>query len=80
MRLNVYYSLKALIPVKFSFHTSLVPRSSDSTPVEAESSKKKEDQQDPVCPSCKKGLSNNVLMFCAFLCVSSSFHLFPEMQ
>jgi len=57
-------SLKNLIPVKFSFYVSSGPsRSSDSTPVDGDESKAKKEEQDPMCPSCKKGFSNNVLMF-----------------
>jgi Zinc finger, C3HC4 type (RING finger) len=59
-------SLKNLVSVKFSFHTSAGPSQSvDSTPAEGEgdTSKRKEEQQDPMCPSCKKGFSNSVIMF-----------------
>jgi len=56
-------ALKHLIPVRFSFHTSSAPsRSADSTPAEGSSTEKKEDRQDPICPSCKKELNNNVIM------------------
>lgn len=63
--LSACFRLKNLIPVKFSFHTSSGPSQSiDSTPPQGGEPKvKKEEQQDPICPSCKKDLSNNVLMF-----------------
>jgi nitric oxide synthase-interacting protein len=57
-------ALKNLVPVQFTFHASSAPsRSTDSTPAEGSSKDKKEDQQDPMCPSCKKELNNNVIMF-----------------
>ncbi|KZP17370.1 hypothetical protein FIBSPDRAFT_865040 [Athelia psychrophila] len=62
-------ALKNLIPVEFTFYTSTTPsQSANSTPVDASSSDKKNDQQDPVCPSCKKQLNNNVIMFVAKPC------------
>lgn len=65
------YRLKQLIPVHFSFYTSSAPsRSADSTPAEGSSSDKKEDQQNPMCPSCKKELNNNVIMHGAYPKVS----------
>jgi len=48
-------ALKNLIPVKFSFYSS-------GNATGEESNGKKEDS-DPMCPSCKKKLSNSILMF-----------------
>jgi len=57
-------ALKHLIPVHFTFHASSTSsRSEDSTPAETSSAGKKDDQQDPMCPSCKKELNNNVIMY-----------------
>ncbi|KAI0922774.1 hypothetical protein AcV5_009660 [Taiwanofungus camphoratus] len=56
---------KSLIPVKFSFDTYLTPTPSvDSTPTSEvrQESKSKGEEKSPICPSCKKGLSNNTLM------------------
>ncbi|KAJ3873218.1 hypothetical protein F5051DRAFT_338034 [Lentinula edodes] len=47
-------TMKSLIPVKFTFETSSKPNSKDS------------DQQ-AICPSCKKVLSNNTLIFCELI-------------
>ncbi|KNZ79284.1 Nitric oxide synthase-interacting like protein [Termitomyces sp. J132] len=57
-------ALKHLIPVKFSYHdpNSGPSRSMASTPAESEEKTRKEDSE-PMCPSCKKHLSNNILMF-----------------
>jgi len=55
-----WHSLKSLIPVKFTLFTH-----------------DKDDKKDGVkeiCPSCKKALSNNVLLYCA---CHSSTSLFP---
>lgn len=70
------YSLKNLIPVKFSFHTKTTPaQSTESTPVEGSSSEKQEEQRDPMCPSCKKQLNNNVIMFGVYPALSHiSYH------
>jgi hypothetical protein len=65
--LTILCSLKHLIPVQFSFHTSSVSSlSADSTPAQGSSTEKKEDQRDPMCPSCKKELNNNVIMHGAY--------------
>ncbi|KAJ4477747.1 hypothetical protein C8J55DRAFT_536456 [Lentinula edodes] len=48
-------TMKSLIPVKFTFETSSKPNSKDS------------DQQ-AICPSCKKVLSNNTLIFLSKPC------------
>ncbi|KAG6860609.1 hypothetical protein C0995_009430 [Termitomyces sp. Mi166 len=57
-------ALKHLVPVKFTYHdpNSGPPRSSTSTPTESEEKARKEDAE-PMCPSCKKRLSNSILMF-----------------
>lgn len=57
-------SLKNLTPVVFTTYASVSAssKSPDSTPVDA---KAKEEEADPMCPSCKKKLSNNSLIFCA---------------
>ncbi|KAK7472332.1 hypothetical protein VKT23_000451 [Stygiomarasmius scandens] len=57
-------ALKNLIPVNFTMFSSASngSASAESTPKDASSSSKKEDAQ-AMCPSCKKGLSNNILMF-----------------
>ncbi|KAF5363439.1 hypothetical protein D9756_000835 [Leucocoprinus leucothites] len=61
-------SLKSLSPVKFTFHESSSrrggPNLSPPTGLEADilTAATKEDQ-DPMCPSCKKQLSNNIFLF-----------------
>ncbi|KAF8961809.1 hypothetical protein BDZ97DRAFT_1663530 [Flammula alnicola] len=61
-------SMKNLIPVKFTFYTpsSSSATTSNSTPTD-ESKPKKEDPE-PMCPSCKKRLSNSVLLFLSKPC------------
>jgi nitric oxide synthase-interacting protein len=59
-------SLKTLIPVKFTLYSSS-SRSEESTAAEDES-KVKKDAPEPICPSCKKQLSNSVLIFLAKPC------------
>ncbi|KAF9011727.1 hypothetical protein BDQ17DRAFT_1387344 [Cyathus striatus] len=55
-------ALKNLIPVKFTMYTSNnSSRSNESTP--AEGSKTTKEDPEPMCPSCKKRLSNNLLMY-----------------
>lgn len=60
---------KQLIPVNFIFDTSSKPSASvESTPATedgeiASASKRKEEPQSPMCPSCKKTFSNTSLMF-----------------
>ena len=51
--------------MKFIFDTShKPPASSDSTPAdEAKDQKTKQEELEAMCPSCKKALSNNMLMF-----------------
>lgn len=61
-------SLKNLTPVVFSKLSSGPSRSTDSTPVEGAG---KEEEEDKVCPSCKKKLSNNTLLFRAYLLTPS---------
>ncbi|PPQ79073.1 hypothetical protein CVT25_002298 [Psilocybe cyanescens] len=56
-------SMKNLIPVKFTFYT---PGSSSSTA--DDSTKSKKDDAEPMCPSCKKRLSNSVLLFLSKPC------------
>jgi len=47
-------SLKQLIPVKFTLYTNNTgPQSTESTPVDAPTSTRKEESE-PMCPSCKK--------------------------
>ena len=64
---------KNLIPVKWTFDTSsatLSGRSVESTPAtqngdatpEPKPRAPKDDERPPMCPSCKKQLSNNTLM------------------
>ncbi|KZT08050.1 uncharacterized protein LAESUDRAFT_649504 [Laetiporus sulphureus 93-53] len=58
---------KHLIPVKFSFDTSsssVSSRSVESTPATEDGSprKPKEEESIPICPSCKKQLSNSTLI------------------
>ncbi|KAF5357337.1 hypothetical protein D9758_005942 [Tetrapyrgos nigripes] len=57
-------ALKNLIPVNFTMYTPTAgsSASAESTPTEGNTNSKKEDVQ-PMCPSCKKALSNNTLMF-----------------
>ncbi|KAF9457897.1 hypothetical protein BDZ94DRAFT_1272036 [Collybia nuda] len=54
-------ALKHLIPVKFSYYNNDSSRSAESTPVEGNGVRKEEPE--PMCPSCKKRLSNSILMF-----------------
>ncbi|GKV58054.1 nitric oxide synthase-interacting protein [Collybia sordida] len=54
-------ALKNLIPVKFSYYNHDSSRSAESTPVEKSGVRKEEPE--PMCPSCKKRLSNSILMF-----------------
>ena len=53
-------TLKALTPVVFTKLTSGPSKSAESTPTE---SKAREAEADTICPSCKKKLSNNTLLF-----------------
>lgn len=56
--------LKKLLAVKFSFHSSNASRSTEVTPTVGEGpSSTKDEQQDPMCPCCKKIFSNSLLMF-----------------
>ncbi|RDB17393.1 Nitric oxide synthase-interacting [Hypsizygus marmoreus] len=57
-------ALKHLMPVKFTYFNpgAGASRSIESTPVEADQKAKKEEAE-PMCPSCKRRLSNSVLMF-----------------
>ena len=59
-------SRKQLIPVNFIFDTSRKPAgSAESTPADgAKEIKGKDEALEAICPSCKKTLSNNALMFC----------------
>jgi len=57
--------LKNLTPVKFTFYSSS-SRSEESTA--DDESKVKKDEPEPICPSCKKHLSNSVLIFLAKPC------------
>ncbi|KAK7047227.1 hypothetical protein VNI00_006893 [Paramarasmius palmivorus] len=63
-------ALKNLVPVQFTLYTSNGPAASsaNSTPVEGSSSTAKEEPH-KMCPSCKKQLSNNTIIFCMFLLV-----------
>ncbi|KAG5644476.1 hypothetical protein DXG03_008303 [Asterophora parasitica] len=64
-------ALKNLIPVKFTYHnTSSSPsRSSDSTPVDTDEKPRKEKEEpEPMCPSCKKRLSNSILIKQCVVC------------
>ena len=69
MVLKVICSRKNLISVKWSFDktTSAIPAKSvestaDGETQEPKSKAAREDEQSPICPSCKKELSNNTLM------------------
>ncbi|KAF8064971.1 hypothetical protein FPV67DRAFT_1419013 [Lyophyllum atratum] len=57
-------ALKNLIPVKFTYHNATAgpSRSTESTPGSVDE-KSKQEEPEPMCPSCKKHLSNSVLMF-----------------
>ncbi|KAF7967512.1 hypothetical protein HWV62_41430 [Athelia sp. TMB] len=61
-------ALKSLIPIEFTLYTSTPSQSTSSTPVEGAPLDKKNEQQDPMCPSCKKQLNNNVIIFVAKPC------------
>lgn len=66
--LTHFCSLKNLVNVRFTLHTSSAPsRSADSTPAQDASKDKSDDRHDPMCPSCKKDLHNNVIMYRAYL-------------
>jgi nitric oxide synthase-interacting protein len=55
--------MKNLIPVKFTFFNGGgTSRSVDSTPADGSEKARREDA-DPICPSCKKKLSNSSLMY-----------------
>ncbi|KAJ3557645.1 hypothetical protein NP233_g11685 [Leucocoprinus birnbaumii] len=57
-------SLKSLSPVKFTFHETGSRRgSSTQTPDSDLPAVVTKEDQDPMCPSCKKQLSNNILLF-----------------
>ncbi|KAF8646656.1 hypothetical protein AX16_007154 [Volvariella volvacea WC 439] len=59
-------ALKNLIPVKFTMYSSSgSSKSAESTPAEGEASSSKvaKEEPEPMCPSCKKKLSNNILLF-----------------
>ncbi|KAF5325225.1 hypothetical protein D9619_009715 [Psilocybe cf. subviscida] len=59
-------SLKHLIPVKFTMYTPNAASSSSSTPTDE--SKAKKEEPEPMCPSCKKRLSNSTLLFLSKSC------------
>ncbi|OCH91178.1 hypothetical protein OBBRIDRAFT_729262 [Obba rivulosa] len=59
---------KNLIPINFTFDTTSSgqpSRSGESTPASEtnQEAKRREEERDPICPSCKKGFSNSVLMY-----------------
>lgn len=59
--------MKSLLPVEFTLHegpSCLGPNISPSTGAKADTpaAAGKEDQK-PICPSCRKQLSNNILLF-----------------
>ena len=61
------FRLKTLIPVNFTCLPGQ-PRSSrsqstNSTPADDDASNLKDEEQDPMCPSCKKALSNSVRIY-----------------
>ncbi len=53
------FRLKGLIPVNFTRQS----RSSNSTSADDGASKLKDEELDPMCPSCKKALSNSVRIY-----------------
>ncbi|PFH51160.1 hypothetical protein AMATHDRAFT_143320 [Amanita thiersii Skay4041] len=57
-------ALKNLFSVNFTLFgkSGGQPKSGESTPAEGNNSKAKEDSE-PMCPSCKKRLSNNILIY-----------------
>ena len=59
---------KNLIEVKFTMDTSssgATSSSLESTPLSsADAPRNKGEEAEPMCPSCKKGFSNSILMFC----------------
>ncbi|KAF4608146.1 hypothetical protein EYR40_000490 [Pleurotus pulmonarius] len=59
-------SLKQLVPVKFSYHTP--SSASVASPVGNGELSSQKEERDPMCPSCKKGFSNSVLMFLTKTC------------
>ncbi|TFK31774.1 hypothetical protein BDQ12DRAFT_739790 [Crucibulum laeve] len=60
-------ALKNLVPVKFTMYTSAPSRSAELSPPEEgetrEVNKAPKEEPEPMCPSCKKRLSNSILMF-----------------
>ncbi|EGO01162.1 hypothetical protein SERLA73DRAFT_179260 [Serpula lacrymans var. lacrymans S7.3] len=59
-------SLKSLVPVKFTFHSTSNAHlvGSTASPTQDEQAKsKQEEQQSPICPSCKGVISNNKIIF-----------------
>ncbi|TFY64579.1 hypothetical protein EVG20_g5892, partial [Dentipellis fragilis] len=56
-------ALKNLIPVEFTMLSAGPSRSGESIPAEGDSKPKREEEQNPMCPSCKKELSNSVRIF-----------------
>ncbi|KAI0049506.1 hypothetical protein FA95DRAFT_1556798 [Auriscalpium vulgare] len=57
-------SLKGLIPVQFTLQGPSPTASASSTPANVEPSKSsREEEREPMCPSCKKSLSNSVRIF-----------------
>ncbi|KAF9045581.1 hypothetical protein BJ165DRAFT_1415518 [Panaeolus papilionaceus] len=63
-------ALKDLIPINFTMYTasSLPTASASSTPSTSTDATSKQAEGEPICPSCKKRLSNNILLFCSKKC------------
>ncbi|PPR03374.1 hypothetical protein CVT24_012499 [Panaeolus cyanescens] len=63
-------ALKGLIPIHFTMYTASSPPtgSANSTPSTSTSTTTKQAEGEPMCPSCKKRLSNNILLFCSKAC------------
>lgn len=57
--ISIVSSMKNLIPVHFTFYTS----SSTSATTSPASEESKKEESEPICPSCKKHLSNSSLLF-----------------
>ncbi|KIM41532.1 hypothetical protein M413DRAFT_445515 [Hebeloma cylindrosporum] len=60
-------AMKTLIPVKFTFYMPS-STSGSSTAINTNESNTRKDEGDPICPSCKKRLSNSVMLFLSKPC------------
>ncbi|KDR77231.1 hypothetical protein GALMADRAFT_66248 [Galerina marginata CBS 339.88] len=61
-----FLAMKNLIPVNFTFYTPSASAASSSSTTD--NPKTKKEDAEPMCPSCKKRLSNSVLLFLSKPC------------